>query len=194
MQARGFTLLEVLIAVAIVAAMASLGYRALESRSESEARLSAEATRWGQLDSFFARMEGDLRQAVPRSVRLAGARVPPWLGTLAASDGNAILEFSRAGPEFNVEAGSAGQRLGYRLRDGVVEVLYWPGYDEPRGLSPTAYALITDVARFRLSYLTSNGAWIEAWPANGEADLPRAVRVELTLASGDIIERWLVLR
>lgn len=194
MNARGFTLLEVLIAVAIVATMAALGYRALDSLSESEARLSAEAARWNALDAFFSRMEADLRQAVPRSARLGATRLPAWLGTVSASDGNTVLEFSRAGPEFNVEPGSAGQRLGYRLRDDAVEVLYWPGYDRPTNLSPVAYALLGDVARFRLAYLATNGAWIETWPATGEPELPRAVRVEITLASGDAIERWLVLR
>ena len=194
MNARGFTLLEVLIAVAIVATMAALGYRALDSLSESEARLSAEAARWDALDTFFARMEADLRQAIPRSARLGATRLPAWLGTVSVSDGSAVLEFSRAGPEFNVEPGSAGQRLGYRLRDDAVEVLYWPGYDRPANLSPVAYSLLGDVARFRLVYLATNGGWVETWPATGEPDLPRAVRVELTLASGDVIERWLVLR
>ncbi|HXX85699.1 MAG TPA: type II secretion system minor pseudopilin GspJ [Casimicrobiaceae bacterium] len=194
MNARGFTLLEVLIAIAIVATMATLGYRALDSLSESEARLSAESAHWGELDAFFARMEADLRQAVPRSARLGAARLPAWLGTIAASDGNSVLEFSRAGPEFNVEPGSAGQRLGYRLREGVVEVLYWPSYDRPSDLSPVSYTLLGDVARLRLAYLTTNGAWVEAWPAAGEPELPRAVSVQLTLASGDSIERWFALR
>jgi general secretion pathway protein J len=193
-NARGFTLLEVLIAVAIVATMAALGYRALDSLSESEARLSAEQARWGALDAFFARMEADLRQAVPRSARTGATRLPAWVGTVSMADGNALLEFSRAGPEFNVEPGSAGQRIGYRLREEAVEVLYWPGYDRPTNLSPVSYALLADVARFRLAYLATSGAWIDAWPAAGEPELPRAVRVELTLASGDVIERWLVLR
>ena len=194
MRVRGFTLLDILIAMAIVAAMAVLGYRALAALSDSESRLSAESVRWGELDAFFARMEADLRQAVPRSARLAATRVPAWLGTVTVADGNSVLEFSRAGPEFNIEPGSAGQRLGYRLRDGAIEVLYWPGYDRPPGQSPAPYALLADVARFRLSYLTTEGAWVDAWPADQQPELPRAVRVELTLASGDVIERWLVLR
>ena len=43
---RGFTLLEVLIAVAIVALIATLGYRAVAALSASETKLAAEATRW----------------------------------------------------------------------------------------------------------------------------------------------------
>ena len=43
---RGFTLLEVLIALAIVATLAVLGYRALAAMTQSESRLAAEAGRW----------------------------------------------------------------------------------------------------------------------------------------------------
>lgn len=189
----GFTLIEVLLALAIVAVIALLGYRALSALSESEARLTAEAARWRTLDLFFARLEGDLREAVPRSARLGASRMPPWVGATDAL-GNGALEFSRAGPEFALEPGSAGQRIGYRFADGAVEVLYWPGYDRPRDAQAVAYRLVSSVARFRLSYLASSGNWADAWPLAREADLPRAVKVELTLASGEVIERWLALR
>jgi len=39
-----------------------------------------------------------------------------------------------------------------------------------------------------------SGQWSDVWPVSGEAGLPRAVRVQLALASGESIERWLALR
>src|ERR1700693_6219734 len=103
-----------------------------------------------------------MRQAVPRSARYGDAREPAWAAQASDSAGNGAFAFSRAGPEFSLEPGSAGERPGYRLRDGVIEVLYWAGYDRPRGIEPVAYALLSDVARFRLAYLTRNGAWADA--------------------------------
>jgi general secretion pathway protein J len=194
LRRRGFTLLEVLIAVAIVATIAVMGYRAVAALADSESRLSIEATRWRALDAFFARLEGDLREAVPRGARLGSTREAAWLGTVGDGDGNAALTFSRAGPEFNLESSSGGQRLQYRLRDGTVEVLYWPGYDRVATVAPTAYPLLADVARFRLTYLTKDGGWVNAWPVTGDTDLPRAARAELTLANGEVIERWMALR
>ena len=189
----GFTLVELLIALAIVALLSLLGYRALAALSESETRLSAEATRWRTLDLFFARLEGDLRQAVPRPARLGGTREPAWAGATDAT-GNAWLEFSRAGPEFALEPSSAGARMGYRFHDGTVDVLYWASYDRPRELEPTAYTLLEGVGRFELAYLARDGSWVAAWPLPGESELPRALRVRLTLASGERIERWPALR
>src|SRR5206468_10040078 len=109
-------------------------------------------------------------------------------------DGNADLRFSRSGPEFTLEPGSTGQRLGYRLRNGAVEVLYWPYLDIAPGSMPTAYVLAEGIGRFRVEYRDRGGTWREQWPIQGELALPRAVRVRLTLAEGDELERWLVLQ
>ena len=182
-----------LIAVAIVALLSLLGYRALAALSDSESKLAAEASRWRTLDLFFARLEGDLRQAMPRAARFADAREPSWAGTTDAS-GNGLLAFSRAGPEFAVDPSSGGVRLAYRFHDGAVEVLYWASYDRPPGVEPRAYPLIAGVASFQLAYLAKDGSWVDTWPRAGESDLPRAIKVDLTLASGEAIERWLALR
>ena len=188
-----FTLVELLIALAIMALLALLGYRALASLAESEAQLSAEAQRWRALDLLFTRIEGDVRQAVPRAVRTGVRSEPAWIG-LVDGAGNSELRFSRAGTDFADEPGSAGQRLGYRLRDGRVEVLYWPHYDQPVGVAPAVYPLVDGVAQLRIAYLDDRDSWRNRWPSLADAAIPRAVRVEVVLASGENIERLLAMR
>jgi general secretion pathway protein J len=189
----GFTLIELMIALAILGLVAVFGYRALASLTDSEAQLAGEAQHWRELDALFARLEADMREALPRDVRTGSGTEPAWLGDVDGT-GNAQLRFSRAGPEFSPEPGSAGQRIGYRLRDGAIEVLYWPRLDQPATVVPQAYALAAGVVAFRVGYLDSIGAWRERWPALGESPVPRAVRVAITLAGGEEIQRWLVLR
>jgi type II secretion system protein J len=189
----GFTLIELLIALAILGLVAVFGYRALASLTDSEAQLAAEAQHWKELDALFARLEADVREALPRDVRTGAGTEPAWLGDVDDS-GNAQVRFSRAGPEFAPEPDSAGQRIGYRLRDGAIEVLYWPRLDQPATVAPQPYALAGGIASFRVDYLDSAGAWRERWPALGESQVPRALRVGITLANGEQIERWLVLR
>lgn len=189
----GFTLIEILIALAILAVIAVLGYRAVASLTESETRLTAEAERWRALDAMFARLEADLRAAQPRDVRTGGGTEPAVLGSIDAQ-GDADLRIARAGPEFAFDPGSAGQRLGYRLRAGVIEILYWPHLDQPGSVAPVGYGLAPNIAQFRIGYLDAAGQWLDRWPAQGESAVPRAVRVAVTLASGEAIERWMALQ
>lgn len=189
----GFTLIEILIALAILGLIAVLGYRAVSSLTETEARLSVESERWRGLDGLFARLESDMRLAQPRDVRTGAATEPAWFAQVDDA-GNALLRVARAGPEFSLEPGSAGQRIGYRLRNGAVEVLYWPHLDQPAGAAPAAYALAGGITRFEIAYLDNRGGWHDRWPLLGEAPLPRAVRIRATLDDGSVIERWITLR
>lgn len=189
----GFTLLELLIAISILALLSVLGYRALSALTDSEVRLSDEATRWRTLEQLFTRLEADMRMAQPRPVRAADGTEPAWVGVVD-SDGNADLRFSRAGTEFAVEPGSAGQRIGYRFRDGTVQVVYLPYLDSGPTTPATSYILADAIAHFRVRYLDPGGEWSDRWPLRRDQPLPRAVRVELELASGETVERWLTLR
>ena len=190
---RGFTLVEVLVALAILAIVAALAYRGTAALVDGETRLSAEAARWRTLDTVFTRLEADLRQAQPRPVRVGSAREPAWLAATEAN-GSSALVFSRAGPEFDPDPGAAGQRVGYRVRDGALEVVYWPGLDRAPGTGATAWPLFAGVARFRVEHADPDGGWRDAWPRAGDGDLPRAVRVLLQLDTGESIERWFALR
>jgi len=190
----GFTLLEVLIAIAILALLATLAYRALSALSESQARLSAEAQHWRELDVFFARLEADMRQAIAREIRVGDGREAGWQGAPSDASGNSVLAFSRAGAEFAWGPGTAGQRIAYRLNGETLEVVYWPSYDRPPSSAGRSYGLLGGVARFRLAYLDKSGAWLDAWPTANDSSLPAGVRIELGLRSGETIERWIALR
>ncbi len=189
---RGFTLVEALVALVIFGVIALLAYRATAALATGEAQLSAEAQRWRTLEALFTRIEADFRQAVPRPVRAGGQREPAWLGT-RRGDASAVA-FTRAGAEFAIEPNPAGQRVAYRLRDDVLELAYWPALDHDGTLAPTVYPLVGGVATFTLDYLARDGAWRERWPLLGEDDLPRAVRLTLTLADNVRIERTFALR
>jgi general secretion pathway protein J len=189
---RGFTLIEALLALAIFAVIAVLAYRATSALTDGEARLSSEAQHWRVLEALFTRFEADIRQAVPRSVRTGAGREAAWLGSVAGNQ--SALVFTRAGSEFSLEPAPAGQRVGYRLRDGNIELAYWRELDHAESAQPVVYPLVADVAAFQLEYLTRDGAWRDRWPLLGEADIPRAVRLTLTLADGARIDRWFTLR
>jgi general secretion pathway protein J len=191
---RGFTLVEALVAIAILALVALLAWRATAAMTDGEERLSVESTRWQRLDALLARFEADLREAIPRPVRHGVQVEPAWLAAPDDSAGNTSLTFTRAGPDALDEPGSGGQRVGYRLRDGRIEVLYWQRLDNPPTATPASYALVDGVARFRVLQLTADDRWTDRWPLPGATPIPRGVRIEIGLADGSVIERWLALQ
>lgn len=193
--ARGFTLVEILVAVALLGLVAVLAYRGVAALVDGEVRLADEARRWRTLDAALARIEADLRQAQPRAVRAGGRTEPAWIAAVEAN-GSSALAFSRAGAEFDAGPGVAGQRIGYRVRDGVLQVLFWPGLDRENGgeAGAQAWPLVEGVAALRIEHLGERDAWTTAWPRPGGAALPRGVRVQLALADGAVVERWFALR
>lgn len=186
-------MIEVLVALMILALIGMLAYRAMAALADGEARLAAETSRWTTLDAFFARVEGDLRAAVPRAVRHGSAREPAFAASVDAA-GNGVLEMTRAGSEFDEEPGAAGQRVGYRLQGDTVEIAYWPALDNVASAQPARYPLLAGVAQFRIGYLSHDSRWIAQWPVLGDRDIPTAVRVELLLADGTHVERWMTLQ
>jgi general secretion pathway protein J len=189
----GFTLIEALIALGILAIVAVLAYQAMAALSGGELRLAGETERWTSLDAFFSRFETDLRSAVPRAVRHGSSKEPAFAASVDA-EGNALLTFSRAGSEFDAEPGIAGQRIGYAQSGNTVEIAYWPALDNVANASPTRYALLTDVAQFRVGYWTREGRWIAQWPVKDEPAVPRALRINIAFTDGTTVERWITLQ
>ena len=190
---RGFTLVEALVAVAILGLVALLAWRATAAMTDSEARLAVESTRWQTLDASMTRLEADLRASIPRRARRGNGVEPAWLLDRHDASGNATLVFTRAGPDAFNEPGVGGQRIGYRFRDGRVEALYWPQIDNPASTEPVAFALIDGIAAFRIVAL-AGPAVSDRWPVTGSADLPDGVRIEMTFVDGSTIERWFALQ
>jgi len=178
---QAFTLLEVLIALAIMAMLALTGYRALDGMLESERQIAADRERWRDLELFFARFDYDVGHAIARPYSLGKTTFP---GVFLREDGIAIV---RATP------GEPPQRLGYRLRDGNVELLYWPGLDALSPASPAVYTVATSVAAWEVRLANRDGRWVERWGEAGaqldDAPLPRGVFLALTLQDGTRVER-----
>ncbi len=62
-QARGMTLVEIMIALSIASLMTLTGWRALDTLQVSRDRVVNDAAQWQRLDDFFANLEADLRRA-----------------------------------------------------------------------------------------------------------------------------------
>lgn len=199
-RARGFTLIELLAAIAVLAVLGAMAFRGLGSILEAESRVQAETRRWGDVALALSQMNEDVLLAVGRTVQDAAGRQAPALRVGAAAleraaGDDAPLVLTRLGSGEGAAAQSAPRRVGYRVREGILEYLAWPALDVAPAAVPQAYTLLDGVQRLQVEALDEGGQWRAAWPAGPAADaLPRALRIRLVLAGGEDITRILALK
>ena len=196
MRQRGFTLIEMLVALTIFALMSVLAYRGLTAVLETREHLTEDNRRWRDIALTLAQLEQDLNMVVDRPVRDSGdLQQPALVGDPNAIGANAAqLSLSRMGMAWQTGVPADVQRHGYRLASGTLEQLVWPVLDQAPHSVPEVHALLDGVRRFELRYLDGTGNWQPRWPLPGvAATLPAAVEVVLELEPGGRITRVFAL-
>ncbi len=185
-QVAGFTLLEVLVAVAIftvVGAMAMGGFNELSGQSRT---VEDNMTRVQAVQTAVMRISQDFAELEPRPVRES---VGDGTQAALAADGRGLDLVSLTRSGWSNSAGlqrSTLQRVTYRLSDGKLYRDQWPVLDRTLANEPLTTQLLDRVTEVRLRFMDTNRAWREAWPGSGAAAGPLAQRsrplaVEVTL-------------
>jgi general secretion pathway protein J len=171
-RAPGFTLIELLAALAVLGVIAALSFRGLSSVLDAEAHVREEARRWNEAGLLLAQLREDVFSTIA-------------VGSVG--EGQLVLE------RFGELPGMPPRRVGYRLREGVVEYLLWPPVAASGDAQPSsAHAVLGGVAQLRFTALSQDGSWTPVWPPGPTP--PRAVAVELVLARGERVTRLYPLR
>jgi general secretion pathway protein J len=197
---RGFTLLELLVATAVLALLGALSFRGLDSILEAEARVQAESRRWSDLSLFLAQLGEDMSMAVERAGRDGAGRSSPALLLRDATRGREDadeppLALTRLGLGEGAAAQSAPRRIGYRLRDGRLEYLVWPALDAAPVNEPAVYEILDGISELHWQALDVDGRWVPEWPGTRSPHaLPRAVVLRMVLAEGGEVSRILPVR
>ncbi|MGM0593467.1 MAG: type II secretion system minor pseudopilin GspJ [Pseudomonadota bacterium] len=182
---HGFSLLELLVAVAVFAAVSAIAYSGLHSVLETRQQTNLHAERLQSLQRTMLTLQRDLSQAVDRPVRDQFGDEEPSL--FQDSTGEYLLVLTRAGRANPLGLRRSGlRRVAYRLDEGRLERHLWRGLDHSQGAEPFPVVLLERVRDVELRYLDADNAWQDAWPPldaeEGQADrLPRAVEVVLEL-------------
>ncbi len=172
----GFTLFEMLVAVALFALMAVLAYGGLDRVMAARQVVDEEASRWRDMEALFSRMQADLDASLERPVRnVFGVTEPTVKGEQALVGEDAanlwLVRSTVNGPP---------RRIGYRLKDKKLELLEWDFLDAGPRSRPKIYPLIEGISGFDIRYWDASG-WIATWPRSGNiAERPRALEVTIT--------------
>ncbi len=190
---RAFTLLELLVAVAIFGVMAALAYGGLRGVLAARAETGAAAERLGDLQLAVSLMTRDLQQAAPRPIRGAyGETAGAVLGTPRT------VELTRAGHANPTRARRATlQRVRWGVADGMLTRWSWPVLDRTPGTLPSERRLLDGVGSLGLRY-HFRGDWHDNWPPRrfeGLPDdaMPAAVEFTAELADWGTVSRVALL-
>lgn len=182
--ARGFTLLELLIAIAIFALLGLGTYRMLDSVLQTDKVTRAHELQLRELVRAMAAFERDVLQVQGRPAR------DPFGDPRAALVGEDLdspaLELTRSGWRNPLGQSRSGlQRVRWQLSGEQWQRHYWTVLDQAQDDQPQVQQALDGVTRLQLRYLDQEGSWQISWPpqSNNPDDalklLPQAVELVL---------------
>jgi len=188
---RGFTLIEVLVAMAILAVVIMATHQILDSTTKAKEASDDKIAELNGLQTAFRLMDQDFSQMTQRTVRNeAGDAQEQYL--LA---GRYVLESQYDGIAFvrdgwvnpiNLLSRSELQAVGYRVLDDNLERVYRVYVDQLDNMEPRVQVVLKGIEELKFEFLDANNEWQEQWQIKA---LPKAVAVTLQQIEAEPIRR-----
>lgn len=193
---KGFTLLELLVAVAILALIAVAAFRLVTDTVMVRDRGLQHEQSLQNLQKAEMIMQRDLVQTATRAIRDEFGDIQPAF-YLPKEDS---MEFTRRGWRNPLqETRSDMIRVRYRVENEQLVREYWRVLDRARVSEPEKIVLLDKVSDFHLQVF-SEGNWSKSWPTLEQAQkdkktlaLPDAVEIRFTIKPWGEIRRLILL-
>jgi general secretion pathway protein J len=192
---RGFTLIEILIAVAITATIAVSAFAILNQALSTQQSAENLDQRLSQFQRTMNRLSMDLQQLALRRVRNAyGDPLPVLAGDKNAEE--SFLSLTRQGKRNPANLPrSEMERVTYKLSDKTLIREQWLVLDLALEDQVVGRELIDGVKRFEVAFFFDD-EWLDSWPAgdisgNSAAyyEVPQAVKVTIEFEDlGEVIQ------
>lgn len=195
-----FTLLELLVAMAIFAVLGALAIGGLNAVTKQEALASGHLQRLHDVQRAVRIISSDFAQLNPRRVRDAlGSCEAALLAPCDVEHPACLSHDGWTNPFARFPRGTL-QRSQYRLEDDQLFRRYWRIMDRTLLNEPREELLLDGVEHFELHFMPlltrGNDPWVSQWPPVDDSrgscqtdELPRAVLVRLRLSDWGDIER-----
>jgi general secretion pathway protein J len=186
---RGFTLVELLVAISIMSIVAIIAWRGLSALVATRDHLGPEADDVRALLTGFGQMDRDLAHAVNPLLVSSGVS-PVSVQTIDGSPALQILRFS----ETLADGGSAVQQVTYAVVDGaLLRECSAPvrTVQAATTVTPSTVRLLTGVASIQLRVWRVNEGWIV--PAPNDVTIPPGIEVVMKRNDGTSFRRVLLV-
>lgn len=191
MNKNGFTLVELLVAIAIFAILSALGWQTFDHITKIKDRNAMHEENLAQLQQAYQQIQRDSLQIVPIEANNAGQIQP----ALQLKD--QILSFSKTGVVDPLQQKtSPNERVEYRYNaeDKKLYRLKYAHLNHTANLQPVSSVLLSQVDQLQFTVL--NPAPLMQWPEGGDPNaqatlrkLPRGLSVKFTIQ--DVEYEWI---
>jgi general secretion pathway protein J len=198
MRRAGFTLIEVVVAIFIMAILFAIGYRALSQAMIDRDALNAKQARINEVQRGMRIVAQDFTQIAARPARDMQGNGELQAAIGANAKDNTLVTFSRNG--WSNPAGlqrPAEERVRYRFVDGSLIREHWLSVDPALNAEPRQRVVLTHVKSVEVRFLdpvTRN--WRTDWPPLAPTGpvgplqvddllMPRPMAIEFTIVFDD---------
>lgn len=175
----GFTLLELLVAVAIFAVLSAMAYGGLSNVIDNSQRTELSMQRLQQIQLAMLKISRDFTQLSQRGIRDEYGNPNNYI--LTGEGGDIFIEFSRGGRRNPAELQRSHlQRVAYKLEENTFSRLYWPHLDRTQEMQPYENVLLEDVEDASIRFLDDSNEWHNEWPPLSATGQPGDTSVALS--------------
>lgn len=193
---KGFTLIELMVAVAIFAIISVIAYRTVSSLVTTKQVVLKTQQKWGTIANSIDKINTGWVKAIPLVVRdRNGLILPAFIGRDGLNGPyDAQLEFTTAGYIGDAVYGaSPPHRIGFRYYEHNLYLVTWPVLNRVQGTKPEINLLLKNIDTFKATFMTPYFEWRTTWPYDEKSfvALPRGIKVDIKMRSGEeIIRQW----
>ncbi len=182
----GFTLLEVLVSIAIFSVIAIVSYTTLDTYIDHRERLTQHYGKLERLQRVFVLLERDMQFIIDRNVRSGGDIEP----AVKDGDGDAFISMTVAEPDINTAQGVALRRIEWRLKGKEMIRASWDVLDQDGNVEPLEFIISDEIEDIELTYFFYKpNQGLESESSLDKGAFPDGIEVNLTLASGETYRR-----
>ena len=189
---KGFTLVELLVAIAIFAVLSALGWKVFDYLAKVKDRNAMHESNLEQLQESYQQILRDTMQAVPLTANIKGQQQP----ALVLQNGR--FNFSKTGVTDPLQQGiSPHERVEYQYRADEKKLyrlkyrnLHQTGNDQPE-----SSVMLDEVEAFEIMVLNPNelSSWPESSVDSQQTEqlrlLPKGIKINLTVR--DVQYEWI---
>ncbi|KPH92862.1 general secretion pathway protein GspJ [Pseudoalteromonas porphyrae] len=191
MKQRGFTLLEVMVALGILAFVILATHQILDSTTKAKEASDEKIAELNGLQTTFRLMDQDFSQMTKRAVRDESGDIQEFYllaGRYTLNSQYDGIGFVRDGwvNPINLLPRSELQAVGYRVIDDNLERVHRVYVDQLDNLEPRVQVILENIEDLKFEFLDDKIEWQEQWQ---KKELPKAVAVTITRIDEEPLRR-----